>query len=212
MKGHEAGRRVGAMAAGQDGTFKGRHFTSEVILWALRRYLAFPVSYSDLASMLSDRGVVVGRTTLFRWVQAHAATLEKRVRRHLQSPATRLIGTRRKRTISAQEVRHGRTRDRRNAAGRRQHQSGKRPFSHVMPLRLSARLRNGGFDDRIHDDAFCWLLAENHDYRAALLRLTCSGAPRRVPPCVHCALPCGPRVMTAKATSNSGHVLARGDG
>ena len=29
------------MTAGQDGLFKGRHFTSEVILWALRWYLGF---------------------------------------------------------------------------------------------------------------------------------------------------------------------------
>jgi IS6 family transposase len=44
----------------------------------------FPISYRDLALMLSDRGVVVDHTTLFRWVQAYAATLEKRVRRHLR--------------------------------------------------------------------------------------------------------------------------------
>ncbi len=72
------------MAVGQDRSFKGRHFTSEVILWALRWYLAFPISYRDLALMLSDRGVVVDHTTLFRWVQAYAAKLEQRVRRHLR--------------------------------------------------------------------------------------------------------------------------------
>ncbi len=72
------------MAMDQHGSFKGRHFTSEVILWALRWYLAFPVSYRDLALMLSDRGVSVDHTTLYRWVQAYAATLEQRVRRHLR--------------------------------------------------------------------------------------------------------------------------------
>lgn len=72
------------MAVGQDRSFKGRHFTSEVILWALRWYLAFPISDRDLALMLSDRGVVVDHTTLFRWVQAYAAKLEQRVRRHLR--------------------------------------------------------------------------------------------------------------------------------
>lgn len=72
------------MAADQDGMFKGRHFTAEVILWALRWYLAFPISYRDLAAMLSDRGVTVDHTTLFRWVQAYAASLEQRVRRHLR--------------------------------------------------------------------------------------------------------------------------------
>jgi IS6 family transposase len=72
------------MAADQDGMFKRRHFTAEVILWALRWYLAFPISYRDLAAMLSDRGVTVDHTTLFRWVQAYAASLEQRVRRHLR--------------------------------------------------------------------------------------------------------------------------------
>jgi transposase, IS6 family len=71
------------MAGCQEGSFKGRHFTSEVILWALRWYLAFPVSYRDLSAMLADRGVAVDHTTLFRWVQAYAAKLEQRVRRHL---------------------------------------------------------------------------------------------------------------------------------
>lgn len=34
--------------------------------------------------MLSDRGVTVDHTTLFRWVQTYAAGLEQRVRRHLR--------------------------------------------------------------------------------------------------------------------------------
>jgi IS6 family transposase len=53
-------------------------------LWALRWYLAFPISYRDLALMLSDRGVMVGPSTLFWWVQAYAAKLEQRVQRHLR--------------------------------------------------------------------------------------------------------------------------------
>ncbi len=32
------------MAMGQDGIVRGQHVTSEVILWALRWYLAFPIS------------------------------------------------------------------------------------------------------------------------------------------------------------------------
>ncbi len=72
------------MAVERAGSFKGRHFTSEIILWALRWYLAFPISYRDLSAMLSDRGVEVDHTTLFRWVQTYAAKLEQRVRRHLR--------------------------------------------------------------------------------------------------------------------------------
>jgi transposase, IS6 family len=68
----------------QTGTFKGRQFTAEVILWALRWYLMFPVSYRDLELMLADRGVAVDHTTIFRWVQAYAADLEKRIRPHLR--------------------------------------------------------------------------------------------------------------------------------
>lgn len=64
--------------------FRGRHFTAGVILWALRWYLAFAVSDRDLSLMLSDRAVAVDHTTLFRWVQAYAASLEKRLRRHLR--------------------------------------------------------------------------------------------------------------------------------
>ena len=34
--------------------------------------------------MLADRGVVVDHATLFRWVQAYAATLERRIRKRLR--------------------------------------------------------------------------------------------------------------------------------
>jgi len=64
--------------------FKGRHCTSEVILWALQWYLAFPVSYRDFAAMLPDRGVAVDRAMLFRWVQAYATELEHQVRLNLR--------------------------------------------------------------------------------------------------------------------------------
>ncbi len=37
--------------------FKGRRFTAAVILWAVRWYLQFPISYRDLERMLVDRGV-----------------------------------------------------------------------------------------------------------------------------------------------------------
>ena len=70
------------MVQGQ--AFKGRQFTAEVILWAVRWYLMFPISYRDLALMLRDRGVAVDHTTIFRWIQAYAAELEKRIRLHLR--------------------------------------------------------------------------------------------------------------------------------
>ncbi len=44
----------------------------------------FPVSYRDLELMLRDRGVEVDHTTIFRWLQAYAGELEKRIRPHLR--------------------------------------------------------------------------------------------------------------------------------
>jgi transposase, IS6 family len=73
-----------AVRVRQDQTFKGRQFTAEVILWAVRWYLMFPISYRDLELMLLDRGVEVDHTTIFRWIQAYAAELEKRIRPHLR--------------------------------------------------------------------------------------------------------------------------------
>ena len=64
--------------------FRGFRFPAEVILWAVRWYLQFPISYRDLERMLADRGVEVDHTTLSRWVQRFAPELEKRVRRHLK--------------------------------------------------------------------------------------------------------------------------------
>jgi transposase-like protein len=68
----------------QGQAFKGRQFSAEVILWAVRWYLMFPISYRDLELMLQDRGVSVDHTTIFRWIQAYAPELEKRIRPHLR--------------------------------------------------------------------------------------------------------------------------------
>ena len=57
--------------------FKRRQFTGEIILWVVQWYLMFPVSYRDLELMLQDRGVAVDHTTIFRWIQAYAAQLER---------------------------------------------------------------------------------------------------------------------------------------
>ncbi|MBP2316165.1 transposase-like protein, partial [Azospirillum soli] len=47
-----------------------------MILWAVRWYLQFPISYRDLERMLADRSVAVDHTTLFRWIQAYAPELD----------------------------------------------------------------------------------------------------------------------------------------
>jgi hypothetical protein len=42
------------------------------------------ISDRDLELMLLDRGVAVDHTTVFRWIQAYVAELEKRIRPHLR--------------------------------------------------------------------------------------------------------------------------------
>src|SRR5689334_16854788 len=75
-----AGVTGSGAAVVQGQAFKGRQFAAEVLLWAVRWYLMFPVSYRDLELMLQDRGVSVDHTTIFRWIQAYAPELEKRIR------------------------------------------------------------------------------------------------------------------------------------
>ena len=63
---------------------RGYRFPADVLLWAVRRYLQFPISYRDLERMLADRGVTVDHTTVYRGVQRSAPELAKRTRRHLR--------------------------------------------------------------------------------------------------------------------------------
>jgi transposase-like protein len=62
--------------------FRWRHFCGEVILWAVRWYCRYGVSYRDLAEMLHERGVEVDHTTLYCWVQRYAPELQKRLTRY----------------------------------------------------------------------------------------------------------------------------------
>ncbi|WP_267288074.1 IS6 family transposase [Neokomagataea thailandica] len=66
--------------------FKGRHFRGEVILWAVRWYCRYGISYRDLETMLAERGVSVDHSTIYRWVQRYAPEMEKRLRWYLKRP------------------------------------------------------------------------------------------------------------------------------
>jgi transposase, IS6 family len=65
--------------------FKWRHFLPDVILLNVRWYCRYSLSYRDLEEMNLERGVDVDHTTIYRWVQAYAPTLDKRIRPHLNS-------------------------------------------------------------------------------------------------------------------------------
>jgi transposase-like protein len=63
--------------------FKWRHFLPDVILLNVRWYSRYSLSYRDLEEMMLERGVEVDHTTIYRWVQAYAPELDKRIRPHL---------------------------------------------------------------------------------------------------------------------------------
>jgi transposase-like protein len=63
--------------------FKWRHFLPDVILLNVRWYSRYSLSYRDLEEMMLERGIMVDHTTIYRWVQAYAPELDKRIRPHL---------------------------------------------------------------------------------------------------------------------------------
>ena len=49
--------------------FRWRHFAGEIILWAVRWYCRYGISYRELEEMMGERGVTVDHTTLYRSAQ-----------------------------------------------------------------------------------------------------------------------------------------------
>jgi putative transposase len=68
--------------------FKGSQFEKEIILWGVRWYVAYPISYRQLEEMMGERGVAVDHSTLNRWVIKFAPEFEKAFRRR-QRPVGR---------------------------------------------------------------------------------------------------------------------------
>ena len=52
--------------------FKHRHFKYDIIIWPVRWYCKYGISYRDLEEMLTERGVEVDHSTIYRWVQYYA--------------------------------------------------------------------------------------------------------------------------------------------
>ncbi len=59
------------------GNFKGSQFEREILLWAVRWDVAYPLSYRQLQEMMGERGVTEDHSTLNRWVLKYAPEFEK---------------------------------------------------------------------------------------------------------------------------------------
>ncbi len=68
--------------------FKWVHYEPEIILFCVRWYCRFQLSYRDLEAMMSERGLSVHHSTIFRWVQRYAPEINKRIRPHLKMSGT----------------------------------------------------------------------------------------------------------------------------
>ena len=57
--------------------FKGSQFERDIILWGVRWYVAYPISYRQLEEMMQERGVEVDHSSLNRWVLKFTPLLEQ---------------------------------------------------------------------------------------------------------------------------------------
>ena len=61
--------------------FKGHRFEKTIILLCVRWYLAYPLSYRNLAEMMEERGVEVDPSNIYRWVRKFTPQLEAAFRK-----------------------------------------------------------------------------------------------------------------------------------
>lgn len=66
--------------------FKGHRFEKAIILLCVRWYLAYPLSYRNLAEMMAERGVEVDPSNIYRWVQKFTPKLEAAFRKGRKQP------------------------------------------------------------------------------------------------------------------------------
>ena len=57
--------------------FKGSQFEQGIILWGVRWYVAYPISYRQLEEMMKERGVEVDHSSLNRCVLTPTPRLER---------------------------------------------------------------------------------------------------------------------------------------
>jgi transposase-like protein len=58
-------------------------FADEIVTLAVRWYVRYRLSYADVSELLAGRGVMVSRSTLYRWVQRFLLLFAEAARRQL---------------------------------------------------------------------------------------------------------------------------------
>ena len=79
---HACGRRFTARSAS---AFSGHTVPDEIIALAVRWYVRYRLSYADVVEWLAERGLVVDRSTVYRWVQCFLPLFAEAARRYRHS-------------------------------------------------------------------------------------------------------------------------------
>lgn len=72
----------------RDSMYRGRTLDADIIELCVRWYITYRLSYRDLVEMMAERGVVVSRTTILRWVVRYVPEFEKRWNRYARRVGT----------------------------------------------------------------------------------------------------------------------------
>lgn len=56
-------------------SIKGRHFFKDIILMAVREYVAHSLSHRDIEELIAERGIRVDHATIHRWVIKYSPEL-----------------------------------------------------------------------------------------------------------------------------------------
>jgi putative transposase len=62
-------------------SFKGRHFPKDIILIAVRWYVAYPLSYRNIEELMAERNVKVDHSSIQKWVVHYSPKLEASFRK-----------------------------------------------------------------------------------------------------------------------------------
>ena len=65
-------------------SFSGKQFPKDIILMAVRWYVAYPLSYRNIEELMAERNVKVDHATLNRWVIEYSPQLHPMPRRLLK--------------------------------------------------------------------------------------------------------------------------------
>ncbi|APS46012.1 transposase (plasmid) [Piscirickettsia salmonis] len=69
--------------------FSGRHFKKDLIMMAIRWYVAYTLSYRDIEELMAERGIQVDHSTIHRWVVKDTSQLEEHFKkRYKRQPGT----------------------------------------------------------------------------------------------------------------------------